>query len=181
MRSMERPTLLSWVIPILAAASAVVTGWASHNMQMTLGTAAICYGILLALAVGAWKLQMRAWGRQESRRAQEVAAAHKAFLDERIKCEGGCYDPWQPRRTFYELSGQRGIPLPYVCPVCYSKITGTMPYANPLARRAFDQRQLLLPVALPRSGCYQARVVASSGTLPAEATCRTSAKRHVKS
>jgi hypothetical protein len=61
-------------------------------------------------------------------------AEHQAFLDERIECRGGCNDPWQPRRTFFQVN--RGYP-PYLCPICYHRITGIMPYVDPRAKRAF--------------------------------------------
>jgi hypothetical protein len=130
----EKPGLLSWSIPILAAATAVVTGWASHNMQMTIGTAGICYAVILGLALGAWFWQMRGWRKQEN-------AKRMAFLNERLKCEGGCHDPWQPRQVFYELNGQRGVALPYVCPVCYRKFAGESPYGSQQTRRAFPDEE----------------------------------------
>ena len=108
------------------AKRAVVTAWAGKGVTMTLAGAIVVYACMAALCGVAFWWQMRQWKKHKA-----------ASLDERIECRGGCSDPWQPRRLFYELHGEKGIGLACVCPVCYFRITGEAAEGNPKTKRAF--------------------------------------------
>ena len=119
MLRMERPNLLTWAIPIITSAAAVVTAWAGHNMVVTLPWAIGLYAGLAGLGIVAYLWQLGRW------------------KDERLKCEGGCIGPWVRRRDLWLLDGEKGSDLPYVCGSCFFRITGEAPHASPRTKRAF--------------------------------------------
>jgi hypothetical protein len=81
---MERPGLISWVIPVSAAASAVITSWSKHNMELTLPWAVACYVFFGACAGGAFLWQYRSWKKYEAQKKDEKQREREQRLqDER--------------------------------------------------------------------------------------------------
>jgi hypothetical protein len=137
---MERPSLASWIIPVLTSSAAVVTVWAKHNMELTLPWAIGCYTILGAMAVGAYAIQSRTWKKCEASRRQEEAWKREAFLNESIPCEGiKCHGLGYtyPKRLLWRMPDSvRVCTGKAVCDECFSILMGRLPSAA-TDKRAF--------------------------------------------
>jgi mannitol-specific phosphotransferase system IIBC component len=164
MRSgMERPNLLSCVIPVVAAAGAVVTVWAKHNMELTLTWACGLYAGFGASVVVAWVLQTHIAKKHEAirenkelerekrirqqaredREAERTAIAleeHEILLATKVQCQAGCAEYVQNRELWESKNGNlKGMNVLNMSALCWTKQFGKHPSEDPNAQRSFPE------------------------------------------